>query len=186
MAIVDQAIVIATPQWPQGDIRDPLGVWGCRLGVTGDASGGSIKVQFQVPPGLAAAYVYTVYSINIAILTGVSPGQINGKARILTNWPNVDSLPGVQSYSSLIIFSVNTAANFTAPIGGIANQIIMSSSDRFMLCYDPRPSASELDIVEVEIGTNTDLATHSFEGYGYFWDRSVLQAPGGPRHPGSS
>lgn len=186
MAIETQGTVIASALWPQGDIRDPLGVWGVRQAVTGDASGGSIKIQFRVPAGLGAAYLYTVYSVNIAILTGVAPGSINSKLRILTNWPNVDTLAGVQGYSSALTFSVNTSANFTAPIGTIANQIVISPTDRFLLCFDPRPGAGNLDIVEIEIGTNTNLATHSFEGYGYFWDRSVLNAPGGPRHPGSA
>ena len=74
---------------------------------------------------------------------------------------------------------------FTPPtFGAIRNPI--GPADRFLLLFDPRQQGGDVDIVEIEFGENRDLATYSFEGYGYFWDRSVLDAPGGPRHPGSS
>lgn len=186
MAIVATAEVITAQLWPQGDIRDPLGVWGAREGVTGDATGGSIKVTLQAPAPRGAAYIYTCYDVNIAILDVAIPGSYNAKMRLLTNWPDIDPLAGVQGYSSGFTFPVNVANNATEPIGTIANEQVMSQNSRFILLFDPRPSAGVLDIVELELNTNTDTARHSFEGYGYYWDRSVLQAPGGPRHPGSA
>jgi len=45
--------------WPQLDIRDPLGVWGARALVTGDASGGSIKEKCQAPAERTAAFFFT-------------------------------------------------------------------------------------------------------------------------------
>ncbi|MGR3295936.1 MAG: hypothetical protein ACUZ8A_06880, partial [Candidatus Bathyanammoxibius sp.] len=64
----------------------------------------------------------------------------------------------------------------------------INSIDRFLLLYDPRQPASlgNTNILELQLAVNTDLATYSFEAYGYYWDRSVMQTPGGPRHPGSS
>ena len=184
MAIVGVVDVLPAALWPQGDIRDPLGTWGFRLGITGDATGGSIKVTASAPAGLGAAYVYTCYSLNIAQLTGASGSQ-TAKARLLTNWPNVDVLAGVQAYSSLIIRNFGTDPQFTAPIAGMDDPLV-TPLDRFLLLFDPRPSIVTLDIIEMESGENVDAATYSFEGYGYFWDRSVLNAPGGPRHPGSA
>jgi succinate-acetate transporter protein len=43
-----------------------------------------------------------------------------------------------------------------------------------------------MDILEMQRGNNLDLATYTFEAYGYFWDRAAMETPGGPRHPGSA
>jgi len=185
MTINDIAVVQQSAVFPQGDIRDPIGVWGARLGVTGDGSGGSIEVVIQVPADLKAAYVYTVYSVNLAQLTGSIAVAAIAKCRILTNWPNVDPVPGVQAYASLRMSSMISSANFDPPIRGITGELI-TPNDRFLLLFDPRPIGIALEIVALGWSLNVDLATYSFEGYGYFWDRSVLNAPGGPRHPGSS
>lgn len=191
MAIAETAAPVESPLWPQGDIRDPMGVWGFRHGVTGDASGGSIKVTVRVPANKRSAYVYTIYSAQIAQLTGVvTAGLI--KSRVLTNWPNVDLQAGVQAFSTLQITRHFGGSTFTAPVGGPAGDTgyapMLAPNDRFILCFDPRQPASlgPLDILELELTVNTDLATYSYEAYGYLWDRSVMQAPGGPRHPGSS
>ena len=114
MAIVVEAPVVEAQVYPQGDKRDPLGVWGVRQGVTGDASGGTIKVIFQVTSPKRAAFVYTCYDLNFAQLTGaVSADEL--KARLLTGWPNIDSAAGVQAYSSLIVTKAAGAAALTAP-----------------------------------------------------------------------
>lgn len=184
MAISETVDVVTTALWPQGDVRDPLGVWGFRHGVTGDASGGSIKVIAQAPSGVNAAYLYTCYSALIAELDTLA--SVQGKCRLLTNWPNADLIvPGVQAYSTAITRTITGDADFTAPIA-VPSEPFVNAADRFLLLFDPRPGAGDLSIVELELGVNTDTLTYSFEGYGYYWDRSVLQAPGGPRHPGAS
>ena len=185
MAISETVDVIESALWPQGDIRDPIGVWGARLGVTGDATGDSVKVGIKVAAGKEGAYVYTCYSVNIAVLTQATPIDSFGKVRLLTAWPNVDPLAGVQAYGSARIVRVATNA-LTAPLGAITDNQTISPAERFLLLFDPRQGAAAPVIVELEYESNTNLDTYSFEAYGYFWDRSVLNAPGGPRHPGSS
>jgi len=185
MAITENGVIVAHQSWGQGDARDPLGVWGMRHGVTGDASGGGVKVIGSVPAGLAAAYVYTAYSAQIGQLTGAFT-TTPAKLRLLTNWPNLSPVPGVQGYASLQVVNIAGDANFTSPLIGPFDGEFIKPNDRFILLYDPRPSAGQLDILEFEFGDNTNLATYSFEAYGYFWDRSVMNAPGGPRFPGSS
>jgi hypothetical protein len=155
--------------------------------VTSDASAGEIKVQVNTPAGLAAAYLYTCYDATIT----EDSGSLNGGAvmiRLLTNWPNVDPQAGVQAYSSNRVGLFRGSGNFsTAPIGAInALDTWVTPNMRFMLLFDPRPAAGAITIMEMKI-ENLNIGTvHSFEAWGYFWDRSVLQAPGGPRHPGSS
>ena len=113
------------------------------------------------------------------------------RVRLLTNWPNVDPLEGVQGYSTAVFGSMNTDANFTSPISGMSGTTpghpFLMPNDRFLLLYDPRPGvAGDLTIVEIEGAFNTDTATYAFEAYGYYWDRGVMNTPGGLRHPGSN
>jgi len=185
MAITANIDVIASALWPQGDIRDPLGVWGFRGSVTGNATGGGIKVTGRAQAGQAAAYVYTCYSINIHKISGTVASDWTAKIRLLTNWPNIDPQAGVQGYSTAQRSTIQGTVNFTSPIQ-IQSVVGIGNFDRFILLFDPRPSAGVLNLVELETAENIDTEVYGFEGYGYFWDRSVLQAPGGPRHPGAS
>lgn len=182
VAIITNAIF--TPR----DLRDPLGVWGTRLGITGDETGGSIKVLIQVPAEQRAAYVYTCYSVNFSILTGSGQNQQGLKVRLLTNWPNIDPIEGVQGYSTFRQGNVNTDANYTSPIAGIGQiqSEYITPLDRFILLYDPRPLNTVMTIVEMELGFNTLAETYSVEVYGYYWDRAVMDTPGGLRHPGTA
>lgn len=184
MAIAETVDVITNALWPQGDMRDPLGIWGFRHGITGDASGGTVKVTARASEDQNAAYLYTCYSVNIAQLTGADAAA-NIKCRLLTNWPNIDPQVGVQGYSTLRLTVWISDDAMTAPIGG-PSENILSPLDRFLLLFDPRPSAGVLNLVELELDRNVLAETYAFEGYGYYWDRSVLNAPGGPRHPGAS
>lgn len=185
MAITEAVAVITTALWPQGDIRDPLGVWGFRRAVTGDASGGSIKVTAQAAGDQAAAYIFACYSALLAVVTQATTASPTGKIRLLTNWPNVDPQAGVQAYGSGLSFGMLGVTALTAP-EVVPNVPLIGPADRFILLFDPRPSAGALDLIEMEFGGNILADVYSFEGYGYYWDRSVLNAPGGPRHPGAS
>lgn len=184
MSIVSSVDIVPVAMWPQGDIRDPLGVWGARIGVTGDASAGAIKVTFAVPESLRGAHVYTCYDVTFTQLTG-AVGTAGIKTRLLTNFPDIDIVAGFQGFGSVYLNSITTDADFTAPLSGpIDVPGIIHPNQRFILLLTRQGTG--LDLVEMEFGANIDLATFSFEGYGYYWDRSVLDAPGGPRHPGSS
>lgn len=187
MAISVTGDILESQLWPQGDIRDPLGVWGSRTLVTGNGTGGSTKIAIGVPADRRAAFVYTVYSVNAAKLTGAASTE-TAKTRLLTNYPNIDPLPGVQGYSSAFFTSWTQPVDMTPPVGGFASVFPLGPFDRFILCFDPRQEQTlgRMEVIEIEINDNVDLETWSFEAYGYYWDRSVMNAPGGPRHPGSS
>jgi len=185
MAIASFITVEQTALWPQGDIRDPLGTWGFRASVAGDASGEGVKVTAQVPEGQKASYVYTCYAAFCVPISQVVTAGGSSKCRLLTNWPNVDLTAGVQAYSHLRESQVNMNTNLSTPQGGPGTDLV-GPNQRFILLFDPRPTGSAMDIVELEFAANLMGDTYAFEGYGYFWDRSVLNAPGGPRHPGAS
>jgi len=184
MAISNTINLVATALWPQGDARDPLGVWGARQLLTSDASGGSIKVAIQAPATIAGAYVYTAYSAQVSRQAGTTTVAI--KCRLLTNWPDVDPIvDGVQGYGSLIVVPALGESVLTAPRSG-PSRALVQPNDRFVLLFDPRPVAGAFNIMELEIAENVDANTYSFEAWGYYWDRGVLNAPGGLRHPGST
>jgi len=185
MAITEVVEVQQTALWPQGDIRDPLGVWGFRLAVIGDASGDGVQVTAFVPRERKGAYIYTVYSALVVKVSGAAPVASTIKCRILTNWPNIDPQPGVQAYGSAIFRSFTASTDLQAPIAGPDDALILPQ-DRFLLILDPSNSLDDMFILELGLGLNVLADVYSFEGYGYFWDRSVLNAPGGLRHPGSS
>jgi len=186
MAIATTVDLIPTQMWPQGDIRDPLGIWGARLVVVGDASGGGVKVAIRAAAGQGAAYVYTCYDAAVNIIVQATPGTSNlTKIRLLTSWPDIDNTAGIQAYDAVHAARVESSAGFTAPLGGLTTNSVFPNQ-RFLLLFDPRPSTIALTIVELEYGDNDLNDQYVFQAYGYFWDRSVLQAPGGPRHPGAS
>jgi len=186
MPIVTSVEVQETALWQQGDVRDPLGVWGCRLQVTGDATTGSVLVTFRVPEARRSAYVYTCYSTQIVLLSSAVVA-VTAKCRLLTNWPNVDPQPGVQGYDTVQVMNLNGTSLFANEISGPFENFFLTSNDRFIPLFDPRAGVTgDLDIVELELGKNLIAEVYSFAGYGYFWDRSVMAAPGGLRHPGSN
>lgn len=185
MSVSSTVNVIESALFVQGDARDPLGVWGARESLTGDATGGSVKVSVQVPADKAGAFIYTCYSVNIALVSGNAAAFANPKCRLLTNWPDIDSEDGVQAYGSLQFGVGGGSGNFTPPIAGINNTLI-GPNDRFILLFDPRQSSPAFNILELEAQVNTDTDVYSFECWGYYWDRSVLNVPGGLRHPGSN
>jgi len=185
MAITAEGNAVPTGLWPQGDARDPLGVWGFRVGVTGDASGGSVKVGCLEAADRKSAYVYTCYSAIAVGLVGAFTDDAV-KCRLLTNWPDVDPIAGQQGYATAISQLLNFNSNFTPPVYVPNIQPLVSPNERFILLFDPRPTSALSTLVEMEIAQNLNGGTYSFEAYGYYWDRSVMDTPGGPRHPGSN
>lgn len=184
MTVTALAEVFETQQWPQGDARDPLGIWGARAAVLGNASAGEIGVDFVVPAEKVASFVYACYAITGGQILGVIQNQ-SFKVQLLTNFPNVDPQPGVQGFSSLDIGVMGGDQQLTVPNSG-QRTWTFPSSYRFILLYDPTPRNAALTIVKlatVNVAIGIDFV---FECYGYFWDRSVLNTPGGPRHPGSN
>jgi len=184
MAISTTVDLVATALWPQGDARDPLGVWGARNIEVGDASGGSVKTTIQAPESIAGAFIYTCYSAFASTLTPESASQI--KLRLLTNWPDVDPInPGVQGYGSIVVSTQDFGTEFTAPKSG-PPQSMIGAADRFVLLFDPRPVVGAFAILELELDENTLARQYAFEAWGYYWDRQVMNTPGGPRHPGAN
>jgi len=188
LAIVGAAQVLEHQLFLQGDGRDPLGVWGARVGITGDASGGTIKTGFLVSTTTSGGRIYTCYDAQVA---GLSSTVVFStlKTRLLTNRPDIDVLAGLQGYASLLVGSgfpgfFDADNSLTPPIAGPSIHLI-SSNQRFILLFGPGPGQETVNILEIEIDQNINLATYSFEAYGYFWDRQVVNVPGGPRHPGS-
>lgn len=186
MAVVGNTDIRVQALWPQGDIRDPLGVWGARGLLTGDGSGGSVQANFNVPAVNRDAHVYTCYGATYGQLTGAATTNAT-KIRLLTNWPNFSSTAGIQGYATNFFATIGTDINMSGTISGYnrtPSQGAIGNADRFILLFTR--IGTPLTIVEIEHGANTNLATYAFEVYGYYWDRSVLDAPGGPRHPGSN
>lgn len=186
MAITTSVDIITAPIFRPRDLRDPLGVWAGRLGVTGDASGGGILVNFTVPESNAGKHVHTFYSFNAGQLTGIAEAT-GTSVRLITNWPNSDPVAGVQGYDVMFMgvdrTQDNNVGQFSAPTNTMNPY---DSIHRFMPLYDPRPSAGQITIVELQRNDNTLAATYVFQCYGYYWDRQVMDTPGGLRHPGSS
>jgi len=109
---------------------------------------------------------------------------VDTKVRLLTNWP--DASPGVvglQGYASNIIVSTQGDQDFTAPLTGFV-QAPIGANQRFIPLWTVQ--GSSLAIMEMEHGSNGLNISYSFEAFGYYWDRAVLDAPGGPRHPGAN
>ncbi len=177
-----QVDIIPTGLWPQHDARDPLGIWGGReiLTATGIEQ---MKVRFAAASTIAGAYVYTCYGATVAGLTATELANI--KTRLLTNWPDIDVEAGVQGFATLTITPTAGSTTFTAPFAGPADPLI-APQWRYILLFDPRPVVGAFDIVELAIDRGVLDRQYAFECWGYYWDRGVLQAPGGPRHPGSN
>ena len=174
--------IFSMGMWPQQDARDPLGVWGGRHIITGTIGGGGIKVQFQPGADRAGAYLYCCHFAQIAQLTEGESATL--KCRLLTNWPDADDVVGVQGASTLKFATSLGLVGHTAPFAG-PDSFLVAPQDRFVLLFDPRPVAGAFTIVELEQNVSTDGNLYAFECWGYFWDREVMQTPGGPRFPGS-
>ncbi len=190
MAIAVTVDITAASIFNPRDLRDPLGWWGARTLVTGDASAGGITVGFVVPADIAGAYVYTCYIANMGqLLASVALAATNHKVRLLTNWPNVDPQAGVQGVNAVYMSATRTDVDFTgqrSAAGNPTDNFAVDSSRRFILLFDPRPQAGEITIVELEWGENQGVGnTYVFEVGGYFWDRQVMNTAGGLRHPGA-
>lgn len=189
MAIVSTVDITAAAIFRPRDLRDPLGWWGGRLGITGDATGPPLTAQFVVPADIAGKYVYTCYIANQGQLTFPTvPDQTAHKMRLLLNWPNMDAQAGINGLNAQYFSATRVQSDFTGQVSAAGNPTDNFTADagrRFILLFDPRSTAGAQAIVEMEWGDNTDLATYIFEAGGYFWDRQVMNVPGGPRHPGA-
>ncbi len=182
MAISQFATVLQHQLFIQRDARDPLGVWVIRHAVTGDATGGSIKVEFQ---SNTPQRIYVVKALQVAGLTGITSSNTL-KVRLLTNFPPANLLGGVEAFATLQMISTAflVDSSLTEPIAGPDFKLIEPPMDEILL-FGPSPAFAQtvVGLTEIEIDQNINNATYSFEGYGYFWDQGALRAPGGPRKP---
>lgn len=185
MSVLGTIDVLESELWPQRDARDPLGLFGWRVTQAGDGTGGGNKVIVEIASSRRHAYVYKIYDMVIAQTVGAVASR-TAKVRILTNWPNIDLEPGIQSYGSLWVGEHSgTSAGLTVPQSGFFRQTPFAGNYKDLLIFDPSTQTGPMAIAELEIA-NVDVTTFSFEGYGYYWDRSVMGTPGGPRNPGTS
>jgi len=182
MSVTITLEVVETGMWPQRDARDPLGIWGARAVSTGDATGGITIANVNVLAALRRAHVYSLYGAVSEDTGGVAVGS-EMSLRILTGWPNIDSTAlGIGFYGQTTIVALDALSLLNnAPIGQLVSDI-----DKFKLIFDPHSAASgDLRILAMVRNDNVDGETVRWEVYGYFWDRAILNTPGGPRWPGS-
>jgi len=163
------------------DLRDPLGVWTARGAGVGDGGGGVVLAQFVVPADRRAAHVYTCYAVTVVELAIAVVQATQVSARLLTNWP-VTETTGITGFSVVNTRVADNDGVFPASPQGE----LIPPSWRYILLFDPRADpTSAITLVEAWPNDNTTDETYVFEVWGYYWDRNVLDAPGGPRHPGS-
>jgi len=184
MSVLGSVFVIGSELWPQRDARDPLGVFGWRVTQASDASGGSNKIVVKVEEDQRHAYVYKIYDMLIVQVAGTVIAAVS-KMRILTNWPNIDVQAGIQAYGAIFLGGLTGSGSLTAPNSAFSGLNPFSGNSKELLIYDPSTTNGDMDIAEQEV-VNSDNVTFSFEGYGYYWDRAVMQTPGGPRNPGTT
>ncbi len=186
MSVVATTPVIETALWPQGDARDPLGVWAARSGSVGDGTGGNHRTTIIVPAEKRRSRLYTCYFLSSVRTGGASSTSTRIKAQLLTNWPDASLDAGVTGFATFMegIVSSNVG-NF--PVQG-SETLLVQGIQRFILLFDPASVSPTTDmaIAAIERDANTDLEEIAWEAYGYWWDRAVVDAPGGPRHPGSN
>ncbi len=186
MSITANADLIEWALWPQGDKRDPLGIWAFRSSILGDATGGFLKLLVGLPAARRAGHIYTCLSAQSTTLSGTAT-HAGITLRLLTNWPPADLGAGVTAYSTYMRILIGASAVGNFPTDGPFENPLVRENDRFILLFDPRPveTLGRLNIMEFIITDNTNTVLIGFEAWGYWWDRSVMDAPGGPRHPGT-
>lgn len=163
------------------DLRDPLGVWAARGLGTGDAGGGVVLGQFIVPGDRRAAHVYACYGVSVVQLVIAAVEASSMSVRLLTNWP-VTETSGITGFSLTNSRVADNDGIFPASAFGP----LIDGPMRFILLFDPRPDpTSSIVLVEAWPNDNSLDEDYVFEAYGYYWDRNIMDVPGGPRHPGS-
>lgn len=186
MTVTINIPVVEHALWAQRDARDPLGVWAARNTVGGDGSG-HVAANIVVPAARRRSHIYTcIHAITVLVGGTQELGGIL-KCRLLTNWPDATSeVAGVTGFATYRTTPTELMANARLPNSGPARPFL-EPNDRYVLLFDPSVVAvgSDMTIVEIDRDMSIATATYAFEAYGYYWDRGVLDAPGGPRHPGA-
>lgn len=182
MTVTGNIDILESATLRRGDLRDPLGIWAFRGSVVGDVTSGIAKAFIGLPGGRRAAHVYNVIFVSTsADLAGTSTHTV----RILTNWPPADA-PGINGASFIRTTEVGSAG-IGAGFEAVGFRPLIDPQMSRILMFDPRPDPlTRINILEMWLSQQVDLALHSFEGWGYFWDRGVMDIPGGPRFPGSA
>ncbi len=181
MAITTLKDILASGLIFQGDARDPLGIWGGATSQVNSGSGGSTRITFRV--GTTDSNLSSVFAIS-----GLSVLQESGtprsdlvKFRMFTNWPSVDFQAAITPFNSAHAAVFVGSTLFT---GGVAvapfNDTVPAI--RGLLSWDPRGLSQPLLLCEFEMA-NISGTTVLVSVQGYFWDRAVLNTPGGPRFP---
>lgn len=165
------------------DQRDPLGVWAAREQVTGDASGGIQQVDIQVPANVRAGFVYNCQA---AEMIGPDPSAMTSvTVRLLTNWPPSDS-PGVAGADFHVNSPIGSFGDGSSKSGSNTGQPFINAALMKVLLFDPRSNPlAGVNLLEIWSSANTLAEPRIGTAWGYYWDRGVMDVPGGPRFPGA-
>jgi len=186
MSITIEKDCLVTGVWKQGDIRDPIGIFGGVTSITGNGDGTFIRVSMRIDSEDAfLSGLFAIYDATILQTLG-SVQSVDVLYRIFSNWPNIDQQPGITPFNSGIVRNMVGSNSWVSPRAA-PDAPLVQPLDRFRLIWDPRHLAPQnMLLCEWFINMPVAPVAYQFSVYGYFWDRSVLNAPGGPRHPGSS
>lgn len=179
MAIAENTAVLAHAIIKQRDARDPLGIFVNRHLITGDASGGTIKVS------IAAAQTYHIYALTAFTLSVQTLAADSiGKLRLLTNYPPALPDGGLSAFAWNRVFIIsNTSMTAPGDSMGISQGAIGLETGKVLMFGGDFQTVVPQNIIELEIEDNILNQSYFFEVYGYFWDRSSILVPGGPRLP---
>jgi len=180
MSEVAQVRLLAHNIFKQRDSRDPLGIWAFRSEQAGTATGGVFKVQVQSDE---VDRIFTCVGLNLTA-DGITVA-VQGKYRLLCNQPPADLEGGQAGVSIARNIDVTNFSNATAPADNWdAISPYESQLEHILLFGGVQSSRDPQNILEMECGGNALTVTYFFEATGYFWDRQILESPGGPRWPG--
>jgi len=180
--------IIETALWPQGDARDPLGVWGAAANATGDATAGEVSAFIQVQADRRRSRIYTCYDAFTSWIAGPTDTGTAIRARLFAGWPDINVTGGVQGYETMKFLPMASQLGWsTNPIAG-AEFPLIDPLQRFILLFDTSVQFANdaLTILRIDRNANVNTTLYTFQAYGYYWDRAILSTPGGPRHPGAT
>jgi len=181
MAISSEATILEHNLFKQRDGRDVLGIWNLTHDITGDATGGSIKLA--ILPN-SPDRIFNVVALGLSVSQLVASAI--GKFRYLCNFPPASVTQGRDSTDFTRSFTISQSADLTTPGDNWAAGNNQDPGwDKLLLWGSALPGVISA-ILELESGDNTLNETYFFDAWGYFWDRNVMYEPGGPRFPGAS
>lgn len=161
----------------RGGQREPRGHCGLAFSFLGDASGGSATCNLAIPFSRSEDRVFMLKALKMRATT--DPGQ----GHIICNlqWPFLQ----VQGAGPVVLvhafdFNVEaTLGTFNSGDAGIETWPEWCRS----LIFQTNLGSAVYWPVQAVWGTNTNATTYLIDCWGYWWDKTVIGLPGGPRIP---